>query len=166
MTLALVLILVGPISTRADLDFMRAQEESVMAMLPHPIRLDAGMPAHVAELIRLLGDPCHRCRERAQTELEALSRDDPRWLFWGIRARDLEIRRRCGSVLSRCGPVCWRCRGAGRCAGELFGGSMRWCPICDGYHPTDRQRTEGGLCATCAGTGRSWLTYQIEEQED
>lgn len=109
--------------TLADLEFMMAVEESVMAepgtSAPEPYR----------GLIERLGSDHYRCREIASRGLEAASRFNPQWLFWGRRHRDLEVRLRANTILRRLSPCgscsgtgasrhyredpCWDCRGLG-----------------------------------------------------
>lgn len=91
-----------------DLEFIRATEESVAAMAPgsvppEPYRslIDEGLSAD-----------CYRCREMASKKLRAASVDDPRWLFWGRRHRDPEVRLRCNAIIRRTNP-CRACSGTG-----------------------------------------------------
>ena len=89
-----------------DLEFARANEDFVIRIR------GTAPPAKFDSLITLLGDPCHRCRERATAELFEESRADSRWIFWGMRHRDPEVRTRATSILRRLNP-CKACRGTG-----------------------------------------------------
>ena len=104
-TLVLAMWLGWP-PTLADLEFTMAVEESVMAepgtALPEPFK----------GLIERLGDPCYHCREIASQKFQAASRFDQRWLFWGRKHRDPEVRLRSNSILRRINP-CSSCEGSG-----------------------------------------------------
>ena len=92
--------------TLADPEFTMAVEESVMA---EPGRAP---PEPYEGLIERLASGCFRCREIASGRLQSISRSDQRWLFWGRRHRDPEVRLRANSILRRINP-CSSCGGSG-----------------------------------------------------
>ena len=104
-TLVLAMWLGWP-TTLDDLEFTMAVEESVMAepatAPPDPYKV----------LIERLGEPCYHCREIVSREFQAASRFDQRWLFWGRKHRDPEVRLRSNSILCRINP-CSSCGGSG-----------------------------------------------------
>lgn len=121
-TLALSLW-IGPPPTLADLEFTMAVEESVMA------EPGTAPPEPYAGLIGKLGSDCCHCREAASRQLGGVSCLDRRWLSWGRRSRDPEIRLRSNTIMRRLNPClscggsgvsrhyredpCWDCRGIG-----------------------------------------------------
>ena len=125
LILALALLAQSP--TIEDLDFTRAVEESVMAAT------DESPPDPFRMLIRTLGSEDYRCREAASRLLEAASKDDQRWLFWGRKYRDPEIRLRCNSIIRRLNP----------------------CPSCNGTGISKYNDASG--CWDCAGWKTIWL---------
>lgn len=108
---------------RLDLGFCYAVEDSI-AREP-----GTNVPAAYAGLIDLLGCDSYRGRVDATTRLESAVRRDPsalRWVFWGRRDKDPEIRVRCNAILRRATATppcstckdglfydgkCWVCRG-------------------------------------------------------
>jgi len=135
-----------PAARRVDLEFTDAVEYFVRAS-----NRTAAPPEPFLSLLKLLGVPCYRCRERAGRGLLEGSRSDLRWLLWGRHDRDPEIRLRCNRILrdlTRC-PEClgdgWcrlfrteqpeqdgPCSNCGQWAWSHFD-SPRECLACDGY---------------------------------
>jgi hypothetical protein len=162
---AIILSLLGcqtdPSAVRADLVMMAAVEEFAArqpgARPPEPFR----------SLIAALGQDCYKCRERASRRLAAASATDLRWLFWGRRSRDAEIRFRCNLILkelTRCGY----CGGMGLCreyrpapgAGNGPDGGDGPCRVCRKWawnHPESP-----GLCEPCGGYGAAWIKDPFE----
>lgn len=128
--LAIVLLCLAQVPTLEDLELIRAVEESVIAGLPHPRRLEDGMPPIVAAFVRDMGAPCIKCRDRATEAMEYCAQKNIRWLFWGLRSTDAEVRSRCQGILKRIPPRC-----------EVCGGIPH------------RSYFE---CRTCNGTGATW----------
>lgn len=97
----------APALTLPDLEFMVAVEESVMA--------EPGLapPEPCKGLIERLGSDSYRDREAASRSLWVTSRFNQRWLAWGRRYRDPEIRLRSNTILRRINP-CPTCKGEGR----------------------------------------------------
>lgn len=94
--------------TLVDLSFGLAVEECVIAAAPR----GTAPPEPYRSLIAKLGDSCYLCREIASRKLQAASRADQRWLFWGLRHRDPEIQVRCNAIIRRL-TVCPSCNGTG-----------------------------------------------------
>jgi hypothetical protein len=92
--------------TLDDLEFTMAVEESVMA------EPGTAPPELYKGLIERLGDPCYHCREIATRKFQTASRFDQRWLFWGRKHPDPEVRMRSNSILRRINP-CSSCGGTG-----------------------------------------------------
>lgn len=117
-----------------DLDFMSAVESWVAATPPEPF----------LSLIEHLGSDCYTCREIASRKLQAAcTGDGARWLFWGRRHRDLEVRVRANAILRRVSR-CEICGGSGKSSNGHH--SMR---IGDDWIWTD-------ACGDCMGTGTLW----------
>jgi hypothetical protein len=145
-----------PAFRRPDLEFTNAVEHFVRSADRRAVP-----PEPFVSLLRLLGAPCHRCRELASRDLREHSRDDPRWLFWGRHDRDPEIRLRCNRILrdlTRC-PECWGggwCRvfrteqpdGDGPCANC---GQWAW-----SHFDSPRE------CWACGGYGFAWIKGAFE----
>ncbi len=90
----------------ADLEFAMAVEESVMG------EPGARPPEPYKGLIERLGSDCFQCREITSQKLLRASRFDQRWLFWGRKHRDPEVRLRANAILRRINP-CSSCGGSG-----------------------------------------------------
>jgi hypothetical protein len=118
----------------ADVEFAMAVEESVMS-IP-----GTAPPEPYKGLIRRLGAHCYRCREIASKKLLAASGGDHRWLLWGRKDADLEVRLRCNNLLKKL-VKCPQCGGAGKTR------QGRWNDRNDGW--TDE-------CSLCVGKGTSW----------
>jgi len=127
-TLALAIWLGWPVAppTLADLDFAMAVEEAVMAVP------GTAAPAPYQSLIERLGSSCYQCRENASRRLQAVSRYDQRWLFWGRKHPDPEVRLRSNAILRRINP----------------------CPSCGGCGESRNYR--GYPCWDCQGLGSVW----------
>jgi hypothetical protein len=110
-----------------DLAFVRGVEEFVLAAEP-----GRRPPEPYRGLIERLGDPLWREREAASKGLQAVSAVDQRWLFWGRRHADPEVRLRSNAILRRLNP-CPTCKGAGN--------SKNW---------------ELWPCSDCQGTATAW----------
>lgn len=133
MHLILAFALVGQFSNsaneigRGDLTFAAAVESFVVAAKP-----GAKPPEPYLSMIERMGGGCWSCREGATRRLERTvkaSMADQRWLFWGRRHLDLEVRLRSNSILFRLNPCstckgtrqsknwdawpCWDCNGSG-----------------------------------------------------
>jgi hypothetical protein len=94
-------------AARGDLEFIRGVEEFVLSAEP-----DRGLPEPYRGLIERLGDPSWCERNAATRRLQAASAVDQRWLFWGRRHRDPEVRLRANAILRRLNP-CSTCKGSG-----------------------------------------------------
>jgi hypothetical protein len=118
------LLAIGQFETHEDLRFMDAQEAFVIKAKP-------GMtpPPPFYQMIERLGRTCHDCRERATDDLGAIGPESIRWLMWGRRHNDPEIRMRCESALAKA-TMCQWCRGTGCClhlrVKPQFRGNARW----------------------------------------
>ncbi len=112
---------------RDDLVLARAVEEFVIDARP-----DRGPPEPYRGLIDRLGAPVWRDREEASEAMRAASVGDPRWLFWGRRHSDPEVRLRSNAILRRLYP-CQACKGYGR--------SRNW---------------DSWACWDCQGTATAW----------
>ena len=95
-------------AARGDLEFVRGVEEFVIAAEPGKVP-----PEPYRGLIERLGNPSWREREAASKGLQAASAVDQRWLFWGRRHPDPEVRLRSNAILRRLNP-CQTCRGTGQ----------------------------------------------------
>jgi len=115
---------------RNDLAFERAVEETAMAAEP-----TTAIPVPYRGLVERLGSSCWSCREGASRRLLVALKANPgdaRWLYWGGRHRDLEVRLRCATLIRRLHPCptcagttllhdkwdgspigCWDCSGSG-----------------------------------------------------
>ena len=113
---------------RADLAFAHAVECFVMSATSM-----AAPPKRFRELIEGLGDECFVGREVSTKRLLEASTRDSRWVFWGRRHRDPEIRMRCNIILARLAACDW-CHGA---------------RICREFRPSPRDRDKQGQCQTC-----------------
>ena len=114
-------------AARGDLEFVRGVEEFVIAAEP-----GRRPPEPYRGLIERLGDPSvARARGRLRGLQEA-SAEDQRWLFWGRRHPDPEVRLRSNAILRRLNP-CPTCKGAGN--------SKNW---------------ELWPCWDCQGTATAW----------
>jgi hypothetical protein len=114
-------------AARGDLEFARGVEEFVIAARP-----GTRPPEPYCRLIERLGDSSWRERETASRELEAASVADQRWLFWGRRHPDPEVRCRSNAILRRLNP-CSTCKGTG-----------------------DSKNWELWPCWDCQGTATAW----------
>jgi hypothetical protein len=94
-------------AARGDLAFVRGVEEFVLGADP-----GGRPPEPYRGLIERLGDPAWREREAASEALQEVSAADHRWLFWGRRHPDPEVRLRSNAILRRLNP-CSTCEGAG-----------------------------------------------------
>jgi hypothetical protein len=112
---------------RGDLEFVRAVEEFVIAARP-----GQRPPEPYRKLIERLGDSSWREREAASKQLEAASAVDQRWLFWGRRHPDPEVRCRSNALLRRLN-LCPTCKGTGQ--------SKNW---------------DEWPCSDCSGCRSSW----------
>jgi hypothetical protein len=117
---------------RGDLEFVRGVEESLMDLgsgihdfgfkIPRsriqnpksPIQnpRSGAPPEPYRGLIERLGGPSWRERDAATKGLQEASATDQRWLFWGRRHPDPEVRLRCNAILRRLNP-CSTCKGSG-----------------------------------------------------
>ena len=118
-------------------------------------RNGARPPAPFGRMIEDLGGDCFGCRQRASKRLAAASRDDQRWLFWGRRHRDPEIRFRCNDLLWRLNR-CPDCTGDGVCLSYRptrpdSDGPCRVCGRWAWSHPEERN-----ACLSCGGIGSAW----------
>jgi hypothetical protein len=116
----------SPSPVFGDLAFTRAVEESI-AREP-----GTAIPEPFASLIGAMGQSDWRKREAASHAMQDASASDLRWLFWGRRHPDLEVRVRCNAIIRRLNP-CAACKGSG--------GSRSW---------------EGSACWECDGAGTEW----------
>jgi hypothetical protein len=135
---------------RADLFFTAAVEDLVRAAEPA-----ARPPEPYRSLIAGLGADCWTCRDLAGRHLERAVGTDPRWLLWGRRDPDPEIRLRCNNIL-RALTRCDRCGGTGFC--RLFqtddpeqNGPCRNCGHWAWEHPEIKAE-----CWGCTGDGSGW----------
>jgi len=112
---------------RSDLEFTRAVEEFVLSS-----GQGQGPPEPYRGLIERLGDPSWRERDAATKGLQEASATDQRWLFWGRRHPDPEVRLRSNTILRRLNP-CSTCKGSGN--------SKNW---------------ELWPCWDCQGTATAW----------
>ena len=94
-------------AARGDLEFVRGVEEFVIAAEP-----GRRPPEPYRGLIERLGSDKWREREDASKGLQAASAADQRWLFWGRRHPDPEVRLRSNAILRRLNP-CSTCKGTG-----------------------------------------------------
>jgi hypothetical protein len=142
---------------RADLMCAAAVEDFVRAACPA-----AGPPQVYHKLIDNLGAECFTCREIAGRRLrEACSGGDLRWLFWGRRSADAEIRLRSNNLLrdlTRCpdcggGGICRMFRNdRGHAEGECTNcGQWAWS---HGDYPRE--------CRACGGDGFAWNKGALE----
>jgi hypothetical protein len=113
--------------TLADLEFAMAVEESIMA------EPGTTAPEPYKGLIERQGSDCYRCREIATRKLQSASWFDPRWLFWGRKHRDPEVRLRSNAILRR----------------------LNLCPSCDGTGASRHYREDP--CWDCQGLGSVWI---------
>ena len=90
------------------------------------------LPSPIRGLIERLGDSSWREREAASRQLQAEAMSDQRWLFWGRRHPDLEVRLRSNAILRRLNP-CSTCKGTGQ--------SKNW---------------DAWPCWDCNGTAAAW----------
>jgi hypothetical protein len=133
LNLILSLTLIGQFSpsanevARTDLEFARGVEEFVIATEP-----GEAPPEPFRGLIARLGDSSWRERDAASRGLLAASAPDQRWLFWGRRHADPEVRLRSNAILRRLNP-CPTCKGSGN--------SRNW---------------EPWPCWDCSGAGTAW----------
>ena len=114
-------------AARGDLEFMRGVEEFVIAAGP-----SCRPPEPYRGLIERLGHSSWREREAASRGLLEVSAVDRRWLFWGCRHPDPEVRLRSNAILRRLHP-CPSCKGDGN--------SKNW---------------ELWPCWDCQGTATAW----------
>jgi hypothetical protein len=112
--------------TLADLEFVMAVEESVMA------EPGTTAPEPYKGLIERQGSDCYRCREIASRKLKTASWFNQQWLFWGRKHRDPEVRLRSNSILRRMNP----------------------CPSCGGSGASRHYREDP--CWDCQGLGSAW----------
>jgi len=141
----------GDRPTQADLDLQYAVESWVQSV--EPSRLP---PEPFRHMIDDLGNDCFLYRQAASKRLESASRGNIRWLFWGRRYKDPEIRVRCNAILRRVAR-CPSCDGFGACI--VFRpddkkdyplcrrcGKYRW------FHDPENIQP----CAACDGVGTAW----------
>ncbi len=114
-------------AARGDLEFIRGVEAFVLAA-----GAGQGHPEPFRGLIERLGDPSWRERDAATKGLAMASATDRRWLFWGRRHPDPEVRLRSNAILRRLNP-CSSCKGSGN--------SKNW---------------ETWPCWDCQGTATAW----------
>lgn len=159
LTLVLLLIPAGP--DRNDLEFRNSVERFVMDASPH-----ARIPEPCRHQIEDLGNECWQYRDGATKRLERQIGSQTRWLFWGRRAGDLEIRMRCHALLRqlyRC-PLCY---GAGECLNfkpiEVMkdGWSTVRCGSC-GQFETAHGGQYRQACRMCGGDGTRWARGAFE----
>jgi len=141
---------------RADLEFTDAVESFVRAARPR-----AEPPEPYRSLLRDLGGPCYRCRDRATARLRESSAGDTRWLLWGRHDRDPEIRLRCNNLL-RDLTRCDQCGGSGYCREFRTGdpnqnGPCQNCGHWGWEHPECRAE-----CWACGGFGSGWRKGAFE----
>jgi hypothetical protein len=109
---------------RIDLGFTGAVEDFVRTSRPW-----AKPPKAIADDIEALGHWKWFERDAASKRLEALPPGDQRWLFWGRRNRDPEIRLRANGIIRRLN-LCTNCKGIGRFDEEWY---TRECWDCHGF---------------------------------
>jgi hypothetical protein len=133
LSLILAVALMGQFSNsanevaRGDLEFTAAVESFVQVTRP-----DAAPPEPYRGLIERLGDSSWRERDAASRQLQAASMTDQRWLFWGRRHLDIEVRLRSNAILRRLNP-CSNCKATGQ--------SKNW---------------DAWPCWDCNGTATAW----------
>jgi hypothetical protein len=142
------------VDRRADL-VMAAAVEAFVAELP-----GARIPEPFPSAIEDLGADCYGCRERASKRLAAMVTAEggcaTRWLFWGRRHRDPEVRLRCNAILQNL-TRCADCGGRGECriyrpAGDEKEGPCTICKRWPWGHPECP-----GPCLLCGGEGFAWI---------
>jgi hypothetical protein len=138
--------------SRGDLEFTDAVEEFVRES-----DRNARPPEPFLSLLGMLGAPCYRCRNLAARRLRDTTTDESiRWLFWGRRSADPEIRLRSNNLLrdlTRC-PICG---GRGVCllyrpAADNPDGP---CENCGQW--SWRHFDEPHACGACGGFGSAWV---------
>lgn len=119
----------APKATIDDMVFVMATEDVVRS--EHP----GAIPEPYKGLIAKTGDPCWRCRELATRRLLRASKQDWRWLFWGSKHEDGEIRLRCNRLLREM-TLCPECEGTGSVSighwDEVSGDWTHKCRVCKG----------------------------------
>jgi hypothetical protein len=154
------LIIAAILATRSsdDLRFEAAVEEFAMSASR------TGRPAAPFDrLIDDLGSDCWRFREASSRRLEraCLATGEVRWLFWGRRYRDAEIRVRCNAILRRL-TRCQLCMGIGFCPefkpGNDNPDNCRQCHRNRWWHDIDNAPP----CTSCRGSGAAWARTAFE----
>jgi hypothetical protein len=158
MNLMLLLAMIAQPPTRTDLAFQDSVERFVLAAKPHSVP-----PEPFYDLIELLGDQCFKCRERASKDILEASKSDLRWLMWGTRHRDPEIRLRCMAILVSA-TKCGRCDGEGLCRKYVKGnaGDEFMCANCDRSRRYGHNDGNLGECRECRGRGHIWNKDKAE----
>jgi hypothetical protein len=135
-----------------DIAFMAAVEQSIH------LEPNSKPPEPIASDIECLGAGCYEFRSDAYDRLLKASRDNPRWLFWGVNHPDLEVRLWCNKALWAI-TECHGCRGTGVCEFEFTvdrdGLELDWCNKCREYvgrHQGDKP----ARCRQCEGLKRYW----------
>lgn len=144
--------------TANDRAFQYAQESFVMSAVPR-----MRPPADVMDIINLAGADDYCARETASKWLRKV---DARWLMYGIRGPDLEIRLRCNRVL-QWQSVCPACIGSGLCQykpkdADRPDGECVNCGRWSFSHGAGQTFEYAALCKVCHGTANSW-PYSIFE---
>jgi hypothetical protein len=153
LSLLIVALLADPPPlSRADLAFSRAVEDSIRALPPEAVQA----------IILDLGSECYFSRESAERKLLRYAQAEGggfdeaqpwRWLWWGLRQRDLEIRLRCLSVLRRITP-CPVCGGNPYCREFRAAPGQDWkCRVCG---RSEWMHEEYAPCEACQGVGSVW----------
>lgn len=148
----------GPHATKAnDVAFMAAVEQSIQ------LEPKTKPPQPFAGDIELLGDAQYKVRNDAYNRLLKASQKNPRWLFWGLKHSDIEVRLWCNKALWSLSE-CYGCRGTGICEFEpaLYAGEpCGFCGKCtrlkiahEGNNPTK--------CRECNGWRRFW-NYGVKD---
>lgn len=113
----------------ADIDLTVAVEDFVSKDAsrtpPEPFR----------SMIDKLATECWKCRETATNRLQKASEKDWRWLLWGRKHNDQEVRTRCNTILKRI-IKCPDCTGTGKSKFEYWDQNRQVsttdCEMCSG----------------------------------
>lgn len=161
MLIAAVLFLSCPSWSQSDLDMTHSVERFVMESAPAQ-----RVPEPYRHLIEDLGSDCYQYRESSSRRLKFRIGANQRWLVWGRRHPDLEIRHRCNILLFAINR-CRLCGGAGKCIDfqphdVVRGGyTQTICRRC-GLDSWDHNPHSMFPCRQCKGFGSAWTRGMFE----
>jgi hypothetical protein len=141
----------SPFTTKHhDITFMCSVEQSIAR------EHGKAPPEPFASLIEELGSECYVLRESSYDRLVKASAKNPRWLFWGLLHRDVEVRLYCNKALWQLSE-CSTCRGTGECEfdSEWDPWTEDWATWCRSCHESKRWHNNIA-CRKCAGRKRFW----------